>query len=133
MTNFLPLGSVLKLTGTDNDELFYMVVARAVTKTETDEIAPRYRVAPHPYGDISSQEVFSISAGEIVEVLFRGYADQSDDDFLALLLEQAAKGEKPAQSAAKPGQPKPLASPKPVMDEAARLREDPLYKFRKRQ
>lgn len=133
--DFLPLGSVLKLTGTDNDELFYMIVARAVAITETEDIVPRYRVAPHPYGDIPSQEIFSISAREIVEILFRGYADQADDDFLAHLIEQASKGEKlipsVAQSGAQTAQPTPLAQPKPVMDEAARLKEDPFYKFRK--
>ena len=49
---FLPLGSMLKLKGTEDDNLLYFVVARAIKENEAAEIVPRYKVAPHPYGDI---------------------------------------------------------------------------------
>lgn len=141
--DFLPLGSVLKLKDTENDELLYLVVARAVAKRKTDEIVPRYRVAPHPYGDVPSQEVFPIETEQIVEVLFTGYADQADEDFLAQLLLQMAKGEKAGSATAKTNQPEVEVQTEPsaqtdtgtqtesALDEEAKLKEDPFYKFRK--
>lgn len=67
---FLPLGSMLKLKGTEDDTLLYFVVARAIKKNESDEIVPRYRVAPHPHGDVPTQ-VFSIEVTQIVKFFLK--------------------------------------------------------------
>lgn len=83
---FLPLGSMLKLKETEDDSLLYFVVARAIAKNEADEIVPRYKVAPHPYGDVPNQEVFSIDDIQIVEIIFEGYEDEKDSDFVEELI-----------------------------------------------
>ncbi|EOS8018855.1 hypothetical protein DW630_RS09960 [Enterococcus hirae] len=44
-TPFLPLGSVLKLKETENDSLYYFIVARAISKNDKGEIFSRYKVA----------------------------------------------------------------------------------------
>ncbi|WP_458102754.1 hypothetical protein [Enterococcus faecalis] len=48
----------------------------------------RYKVAPHPFGDIPTQEVFSIEVEQIMEVLFEGFSDKTDEEFLENLLSQ---------------------------------------------
>lgn len=50
---FLPLGSMLKLKGTEDDTLLYFVVARAIKKNRSDEIVRT--IAPHPHGDMPTQ------------------------------------------------------------------------------
>lgn len=87
-TPFLPLGSVLKLKDTTNDTLYYFIVARAIAKNGNGEIVSRYKVAPHPFGDIPTQEVFSIEVEQIIEVLFEGFSDKTDEEFLENLLSQ---------------------------------------------
>lgn len=130
-TPFLPLGSILRLQDTGDDQLLYLVVARAIAKNEVDEIISRYKVAPHPFGDVPSQEVFTVSADQIVEVVFEGYSDQEDEAFLNELLERMANGPAPV---AAPITPEPEISEEAevviVMDENQKLQEDPFYKFR---
>ncbi|BAO08345.1 hypothetical protein EMQU_2788 [Enterococcus mundtii QU 25] len=46
ITPFLPLGSILRLVGTEDDQLLYFVVARAIAKNEEEKVIARYRVAP---------------------------------------------------------------------------------------
>lgn len=90
ITPFLPLGSVLKLKDTIDDTLYYFIVARAIAKNGSGEIVARYKVAPHPVGDIPTQEIFSIEVEQIVEVLFEGFSNETDKEFLDNLLSQMA-------------------------------------------
>ena len=79
---------MLKLKDTTNDTLYYFIVARAIAKNGNGEIVSRYKVAPHPFGDIPTQEVFSIEVEQIIEVLFEGFSDKTDEEFLENLLSQ---------------------------------------------
>lgn len=126
-TPFLPLGSILRLEEPENDRMLYVVVARAIAKNELDEIFSRYKVAPHPFGDVPSQEVFTISADQIAEVIFEGYSDQKDQEFLDDLLIKMANG--PIVVPETP-EPEVIQEPEPILDEAEQLQEDPFYKFR---
>lgn len=125
-TPFLPLGSVLKLDGTENNEQLYFIVARAVAKNE-EGITARYRVAPHPYGDVPSQEVFSINANQIIEVLFEGFHDQADKVFLDDLLVRISQ----AQNQQPPVQEEKVPIVENIeKNEEEQLNEDPFYQFR---
>ncbi|EMF0157357.1 DUF4176 domain-containing protein [Enterococcus hirae] len=127
-TPFLPLGSVLKLKETENDSLYYFIVARAISKNDKGEIFSRYKVAPHPFGDVPSQEVFSIGPEQIVEVLFEGFSNETDKEFLENLLSQIN-----SRSTV------PLKNPESEVEENTETEdtgiiknEDPFYYFRKR-
>ena len=128
ITPFLPLGSILRLVGTEDDQLLYFVVARAIAKNEEENVISRYRVAPHPFGDVPSQEVFSIHADQITEVLFEGFQNQDDEEFLDDLLRQL----KEAQNHPLPVQEEPSAPIAETVEinEEERLKEDPFYQFR---
>ncbi|EOH97197.1 hypothetical protein BCR22_02615 [Enterococcus plantarum] len=126
-TPFLPLGSILRLEEPENDQILYVVVARAIAKNEMDAIFSRYKVAPHPFGDVPSQEVFTISADQIAEVIFEGYSDQNDQEFLEDLLVKMANGPIVVPEAP---EPEVIQEPEPILDEAEQLQEDPFYKFR---
>lgn len=128
ITPFLPLGSILRLVGTGDDQLLYFVVARAIAKNEEEKVISRYRVAPHPFGDVPSQEVFSIHADQITEVLFEGFQNQDDEEFLDDLLKQLRDA---------PTRPQLVQEEQPVpivetikINEEERLKEDPFYQFR---
>lgn len=128
ITPFLPLGSILRLVGTEDDQLLYFVVARAIAKNEEEKVISRYRVAPHPFGDVPSQEVFSIHADQITEVLFEGFQNQDDEEFLDDLLKQLRDA---------PTRPPLVQEEQPVqivetikINEEERLKEDPFYQFR---
>ncbi|MPQ22114.1 DUF4176 domain-containing protein [Carnobacterium divergens] len=126
-TPFLPLGSILRLEEPEDNQMLYLVVARAIAKNEMDDIFSRYKVAPHPFGDVPSQEVFTIGADQIAEVIFEGYSDQKDQEFLDDLLLKMANGpivvpEAPESEA--------IQEPEPIIDETEQLQKDPFYKFR---
>lgn len=128
ITPFLPLGSILSLVGTEDDQLLYFVVARAIVKNEEEKVIARYRVAPHPFGDVPSQEVFSIHADQITEVLFEGFQNQDDEEFLDDLLRQLR------DSSTRPllvqeEQPVPIVETIKINEEET-LKEDPFYQFR---
>ena len=125
---FLPLGSMSKLKGTEDDTLLYFVVARAIKKNESDEIVPRYRVAPHPHGDVPTQEVFSIEVTQIVEVLFEGYENERDVDFVEDLIGRMTNSPKQF-TVQKKVETQPEKTPEE--DEKEKLKRDPFYKFRK--
>lgn len=88
---------------------------------------PRYKVAPHPVGDIPTEEVFSIEDSQIVEVVFEGYENEADKDFLDDLLGRMSNA--PAQA---PVQQKEQTAPQtsPEEEEQEKLKKDPFYKFR---
>lgn len=127
ITPFLPLGSVLRLKGTENDLLYYFIVARAISKNDKGEIVSRYKVAPHPFGDVPYQEVFSIGIEQIVEVVFEGFSNEIDKEFLEDLLSQINSSST-----------LPLNNPESEVEENTEpeitgiiKNEDPFYYFRK--
>ncbi|EGO7986439.1 DUF4176 domain-containing protein [Enterococcus faecalis] len=121
-TPFLPLGSVLKLKDTLNDTLYYFIVARAIAKNGNGEIVSRYKVAPYPFGDIPTQEVFSIEVEQIIEVLFEGFSDKKDEEFLGNLLSQ--------MNGSTESFPKDSEAEVEISSELEKI-EDPFYSFRK--
>lgn len=128
---FLPLGSIVRLEGTDHDNWLYFIVARAITRGEEEDIIPRYRVAPHPFGDTPSQEVFSIRDSQIVEVIFKGYQDREDEKFLDGLFELMEGSLKDEGGGKVVANPTPTLSPVQKVNEGELLKKDPFYKFRK--
>lgn len=126
-TPFLPLGSVLKLKDTTNDTLYYFIVARAIAKNGNGEIVSRYKVAPHPFGDIPTQEVFSIEVEQIMEVLFEGFSDKTDGEFLENLLSQMNGSAESFQKDSEPEVEKSSELEKTEME----TNGDPFYYFRK--
>ncbi|MBF0777456.1 DUF4176 domain-containing protein [Streptococcus cuniculi] len=127
---FLPLGTVVTLVDTmefEPEHSTYFIVARAIIKNSEEEIVPRYRVAPHPYGDIPSQEILSINADEIEDILFKGFENAEDEAFVNMLLDKMKNYvSNPTQgSLQKPDQPQ-----KKVVSEQERLAKDPFYKFK---
>ncbi|NAA54089.1 DUF4176 domain-containing protein [Enterococcus faecalis] len=121
-TPFLPLGSVLKLKDTLNDTLYYFIVARAIAKNGNGEIVSRYKVAPYPFGDVPTQEVFSIEVEQIIEVLFEGFSDKKDEEFLENLLSQ--------MNGSTESFPKDSEAEVEISSELEKI-EDPFYSFRK--
>lgn len=119
---------MLKLKGTTNDTLTYFVVARAIAKNEAKEIVPRYKVAPHPFGDVPNEEIFSIGVTQISEVLFEGYQDAKDKEFLESLLHQIANVQNKPNVPPKRNEE---SNRKVVIDKKQELERDPFYKFRK--
>ena len=79
---FLPLGSVLRVEEPEDTSKLYLVIARAIAKNESDEVFSRYKLAPHPFGDVPSQEMVTINENQISEVVFEGYSNQQDQEFL---------------------------------------------------
>ena len=128
---FLPLGSMLKLKGTEDDNLLYFVVARAIKENEAAEIVPRYKVAPHPYGDIPTKAVFSIESTQINEVLFEAYDDEQDKTFLDDLIYQIRHAPKQAVKQEQETEIGKVDKPSEA-NERELLIQDPFYKFRKR-
>ncbi len=58
-TPFLPLGSVLKLKDTTNDYIIlFHCCSRRLPKMVTEKLFLVIKVAPHPFEDIPTQEVF---------------------------------------------------------------------------
>lgn len=125
---FLPLGSMLQLKETEDDSLLYFIVARAIAKNNTGEIVPRYKVAPHPYGDTPNQEVFSIDATQIVKVLFEGYENNKDVEFVENMFERMTNTLEQSNSKTNSS---PINVNKSQEEEIENLRKDPFYKFRK--
>lgn len=123
--SFLPLGSLLRLKEVENEERLYMIVARAIAKSDEDTIISRYRVVVHPYGNVSTQELVTIHSGQIVEVLFKGYEDEADKRFLEELVERmtnASAVKKATEEVEETVEVEPVNVEEVV--------EDPFYKFR---
>lgn len=66
----------------------YVVVARAVGKNATGQTLLRYRVAPHPFGNVPNHEdeILTVEDSKITTVYTEGYSDKKDDDFLENML-----------------------------------------------
>lgn len=129
--DFLPLGTIVRLQDTENDEQLYFIIARAITRSADDTVIPRYRVAPHPYGDIPSQEILTIEGNQIVEVVFKGYEDQEDQVLLDSLFDKMQEAEK-SGSGSKAKKPTASRPAKPTADDKEQLGKDPFYKFKQK-
>lgn len=96
--NLLGLGSIVKIE-TDNNSGLYVVLARGTMREGEDEAVPRYLVGPHPFGEAHDQETFPLIDSEIEEVVFEGYTDEADEEFLKDLLYQMGNGRRPSKVA----------------------------------
>ena len=126
ITPFLPLGQYLKTSRDEDDQLLYFVVARAIAKNEERKRDIKISCSPHPFGDVPSQEVFSIHADQITEVLFEGFQNQDDEEFLDDLLE-ATGMRQPDHYSCKEEQPVPIVETIKAMKK--REIEDPFYQI----
>lgn len=97
---FLGLGSVVRLDNANVSGLF-VVLARGAYRPDPEQnaVVPRYLVGPHPYGEAPDHETFPILASEVTEMVFEGYTDDADIDFLADLLDQMEYGRRPTTPA----------------------------------
>ena len=85
--NMLGLGSIILVDDSlDKVSKKFVIIARAIKKGDKDNILARYRVAPHPFGDVPSQEILTVNEDQIKEVIFEGYLDDSDDNFVSDLV-----------------------------------------------
>ena len=126
-TPFLPLGTILQISEADYKEQLYFVVARAITKLDSDEIVSRYRIAPHPYGDTPSQEILSINSEQITKVIFEGYKNQQDEEFLEELLKKMLEQSHEIETDEENRYEEVIET---VMDDEIKLEEDPFFRFR---
>ena len=88
----------------------------------------RYRLASQPHSDVPIQEVFSIEVTQIVEVLFEGYENERDVDFVEDLIGRMTNSPKQF-TVQKKVETQPEKTPEE--DEKEKLKRDPFYKFRK--
>lgn len=98
--NMLGLGSIVRIDRTSASGLF-VIVARGAYRPDkgSNEVLPRYLVAPHPHGEAPDQETFPVLVSDIAEVVFDGYSDAADAIFLADLLHQMENGARSPQRA----------------------------------
>lgn len=96
----LGLGSIIELASEDYTGR-YVVLARGGFRTEKEssEVIPRYLVGPHPYGEAPDQESFPILDTEIESIVFEGYTDEKDQEFLDSLLDMMENGKPLAKRA----------------------------------
>lgn len=129
-TPFLALGSVIRLNEEIHGAMLFFIVARAIAKNNDGKIISRYKVAPHPFGDVPTENVFSIRHDEISEVVFEGYTNEIDNKFLESLITKMtnAKDIPVAQPTAQVVAPNESEE---IDDEKEKLKKDPFYKFRK--
>ncbi|EGO2826332.1 DUF4176 domain-containing protein [Enterococcus faecalis] len=129
-TPFLALGSVIRLNEGIHGAMLFFIVARAIAKNNDGKIISRYKVAPHPFGDVPTENVFSIRHDEISEVVFEGYTNEIDNKFLESLITKMtnAKDIPVAQPTAQVVAPNESEE---IVDEKEKLKKDPFYKFRK--
>lgn len=97
--SLLGLGSIVTIES-ENHEGLYVILARGAMKVNnSEEVIPRYLVGPHPYGEAPDQETFPILNSEISKIIFEGYFDDNDEQFIKDLLHQMEYGKKPTQAA----------------------------------
>ena len=133
---FLGLGSIVRLDRDGMSGLF-VVLARGAYRPDTEQavVVSRYLVAPHPYGEAPDQETFPILSGEVQEVVFEGYTDDADSEFLADVLDQMENGRRPTTPAAQFTEAltviPEMASTSPQQGEGVRVGIDPFAELRR--
>lgn len=96
----LGLGSIVRLE-TESASGLFVVLARGGYRPDktSNQVLPRYLLAPHPHGEAPDRETFPVLGRDIAEVVFHGYSDAADQAFLADLLDQMENGARPVQRA----------------------------------
>lgn len=77
---FLPLGSVIVVK--EKPESKYFIIARGLFKKDGVNLMPSYLAAPHPKGEANVQETLEVDADHIAEIVFLGYTDDADFEYL---------------------------------------------------
>ena len=132
--NLLGLGSIVKIE-TDNNSGLYVVLARGAMREGEDEAVPRDLVGPHQFGEAPDQVTFPLIDSEIEEVVFEGYTDEADEEFLKDLLYQMENGRRPSKVASQFKEalteiPEAEESDEEVSEEMTMGKIDPFYKLR---
>lgn len=133
---FLGLGSIVRLDRDGVSGLF-VVLARGAYRPDTEQavVVSRYLVAPHPYGEAPDQETFPILSGEVQEVVFEGYTDDADSEFLDDVLDQMENGRRPTTPAAQFTEAltaiPEMAVASPQQGEGVRVGDDPFAELRR--
>ena len=83
MTNYLPLGSIVLL---DNGEKMLLIYGRAQKQTG-QTIVYDYLGCLFPEGNISSEFTYLFNHNDIKEVVFTGYSDEADKEFIKMIQE----------------------------------------------
>ncbi|MFC4652341.1 DUF4176 domain-containing protein [Lactococcus nasutitermitis] len=141
---FLGLGTMVEVENTAAlPDTKYVVIARAVGKNREGETILRYRLAPHPFGDVSANQgdILTVEESEITNTYVEGYRDKKDDDFLDDMMKQmtgALKEVKTTEKAVIPIKDVEVKEKILVVEqhfdinkEQEMLKQDPFYKFRK--
>lgn len=144
---FLALGTMVDVEDMDAAlDTKYVVVARAVGKNTSGQTILRYRLAPHPAGNTPANQadLLTVEGSKITKIYSEGYRDEKDDIFLEQMLAQMTGDLKkmktevkapPVKSTeqAKATSPLPEEKQSSKEKEEERLRQDPFYKFRKKE
>ncbi len=78
MSDYLPIGSVVKIRHTDKA---IFMIAGYFPKRESSKIFDYFSV-PFPVGLINDQQYFCFNKGDVVEVLHTGYCNDVCDEIL---------------------------------------------------
>lgn len=144
---FLPLGTVIQYD--EGKENKYLIAARKVEKEKDGRYYPVYQVIKHPESSVKLNPKSSVKYDQITNVLFAGYSDEADFDFLETLIEELSKKpeEDKADSASpedveqgmlemfsKPSTRKPSdkANNQKEKQEISENKNDPFHLFRKK-
>ena len=82
---YLPIGTILLLKNATKN---VMITGFASMSPETGEEIFDYSVCPYPEGFLNYNEVCVFNHDQIDKVIFQGYADEQEDNFKKLLVEQ---------------------------------------------
>lgn len=83
MKEYLPIGSIVLL---NNGTKRIMIYGRKQISMDTGEIYD-YVACFYPEGNISQEYTFLFNNEDIREVLFRGFSDEENEEFLKVLEE----------------------------------------------
>ena len=83
MIDFLPLGSVVKVK--DSDKRLLIIGRGMKLYQDGSETIYDYGAVPYPEGIIGDQECF-INHSDIVEIVFKGYEDQDNEEYVKILV-----------------------------------------------
>ena len=82
---YLPIGTILLLKNATKN---VMITGFASMSPETGEEIFDYSGCPYPEGFLNYNEVCVFNHDQIDKVIFQGYADEQEDNFKKLLVEQ---------------------------------------------
>lgn len=85
---YLPIGTIVLLKNATKN---VMITGFASMSPETGEQIFDYSGCPYPEGFLNYNEVCVFNHDQIDKVVFQGYADEQEDEFKKLLVEQLEK------------------------------------------